>query len=206
MSSAAPGWRVSRAPSAAGQRRAPPEQISATVPGGASRSAAGISSSPPARLGPVDKDERGRARIEGDEPLGPARRAAHELPDRQRVEEFVGDQQQRPVGQVVEIARAQTALRREPLRLRRAQAPGSPRPDAAAARGGNPGTAAARAQHIGHQRAAAGPQLDQEHRVGRAHPLPQIGAPQPDQLAENLADLGRGDEIAVPRRSDRGVA
>ena len=66
--------------------------------------------------------------------------------------------------------------------------------------------AARGAQGIGHQGAAAGAELDQQHRIGRAEPLPIIGAPQADQLAEDLADLGRGDEIAARRRRDRGVA
>ena len=57
------------------------------------------------------------------------------------------------------------------------------------------------AQQVAHQHAAAGPQLCQEYRIRPADPLPQIGTPQPDQFAENLADLGRGREVA--RRSDR---
>ena len=44
-----------------------------------------------------------------------------------------------------------------------------------------------RAQRIAHQRAAAGPQLDQPQRRGLPHALPDDRAPQPDQLAEHLA-------------------
>ena len=52
------------------------------------------------------------------------------------------------------------------------------------------------AQQVAHQHAAAGPQLRQNDRIRPADPVPQLGAPQPDQLAENLADLGCGREIA----------
>jgi hypothetical protein len=35
------------------------------------------------------------------------------------------------------------------------------------------------------------------HRLGAPGADPQVGEPQPDQLAEHLADLGRGDEVAL---------
>jgi len=46
------------------------------------------------------------------------------------------------------------------------------------------------AQKILEQRAASGAELGQDHRIGPADIPPQIGAPQPDQFAEDLADLG----------------
>ncbi len=52
------------------------------------------------------------------------------------------------------------------------------------------------AQHVGHQRAAAGAELGQNEGVGRTQHLPHADRPQADQLAEDLADLGRGDEVA----------
>ncbi len=81
-----------------------------------------------------------------------------------------------------------------------AQRPGWSRPDerCSAARKAGAARVAARSS-IGHQRAAAGPELDQAKPVRRAHLRPRLDAPQPDQLAEHLADLGRGDEIAAPR-------
>ena len=59
------------------------------------------------------------------------------------------------------------------------------------------------AQKIGHERAAPGTELDQHDPAGLPHPVPGVGAPRADQLAEDLADLGRGDEIALPAQ---GVA
>jgi hypothetical protein len=52
-------------------------------------------------------------------------------------------------------------------------------------------------QRIGHHGAAAGPELDETHVLGLAHQPPHGSGPQPDQLAEHLAHLRRGDEIAV---------
>ena len=51
------------------------------------------------------------------------------------------------------------------------------------------------AHRIEQQRAAAGAELDDAHVLGRAHLPPHRRHPQSDQLAEHLADLGRGDEI-----------
>ena len=56
---------------------------------------------------------------------------------------------------------------------------------------------ARRAQHVEHQCAASGAKLDEPQRRRRPHLLPDDGAPQPDDLAEHLADLGRGNEIAA---------
>ena len=40
-------------------------------------------------------------------------------------------------------------------------------------------------------------------RARRAHRLPHVDRPEPDQLAEHLADLGRGDEVAAAPKGSR---
>ncbi len=57
------------------------------------------------------------------------------------------------------------------------------------------------AQKVAHFHTATGAQLCQDDRVAPSCPLPQLGAPQPDQLAEDLADLRGGREVAF--RADR---
>ena len=52
------------------------------------------------------------------------------------------------------------------------------------------------AQRVDDQRAVPGPKLDDAHIFRRAHLSPDGDHPHADQLAEHLADLGRGDEIA----------
>ena len=54
-----------------------------------------------------------------------------------------------------------------------------------------------RAQRIEHHGAAAGAELDQPHVLRLSHLMPGRRRPQTEQLAEHLADLRRGDEIAV---------
>ena len=58
------------------------------------------------------------------------------------------------------------------------------------------GHAAEHAQRVGHQRAAPGPKLGDDCRRP-AHGLPNGRRPDANQFAEHLADLGRGDEVAV---------
>ena len=60
-----------------------------------------------------------------------------------------------------------------------------------------------RPQRVRHQGAAARPGLDQQHRVRRAEALPHHRRPQPQDLAEHLADLRCGSEIG--ERIARGV-
>src|SRR5260370_5683713 len=48
-----------------------------------------------------------------------------------------------------------------------------------------------------HQGAAAGSQFDQSQHGWRTDRLPYRRRPQPEQFAEHLAHLGRGDEIAL---------
>ena len=57
------------------------------------------------------------------------------------------------------------------------------------------------AQRVAHQRAAAGAELGEHEGVGAALVGPDLGRPEADQLAEHLADLGGGDEVA--RRAER---
>ena len=53
------------------------------------------------------------------------------------------------------------------------------------------------AKEIGHQRAPPGTELGEDEFARRAHRLPDHHGPHADQLAEHLAHLRRGDEIAV---------
>jgi len=57
------------------------------------------------------------------------------------------------------------------------------------------------AQEIADQHAAAWSQLRQDDRIRPAQVSPHHGAPQTDQFAKHLADLGCGDEVAL--RPDR---
>ncbi len=52
------------------------------------------------------------------------------------------------------------------------------------------------AQHVGHQRAATGADLGQRGRQRRPCRAPGLVDPDRDELAEHLAHLGRGDEVA----------
>ena len=65
------------------------------------------------------------------------------------------------------------------------------------ARRGNPATTLAARSASCIMRAAAGAELDDAHVFRRAHLPPDRRHPQPDHLAEHLADFGRGDEIAA---------
>ena len=59
------------------------------------------------------------------------------------------------------------------------------------------------AQGVVHERPAAGAEFGEHDGVGAALVGPHLGGPEADQLAEHLADLGGGDEIA---RHAQGVA
>ncbi len=125
----------------------------------------------------------------------PAAAVALELPDRQRVQELVGDQEKAARRDGIQVLvpggrgrgerpRLQGAERRARLHEMHAQR-------AAEIRRHSEG-----AQRVHHQSAAAGPELHEQHRIGPAHLRPDVGAPKPDQLSEDLAHLGRGDEVA----------
>ncbi|MCY1178636.1 hypothetical protein D9M73_189970 [compost metagenome] len=129
--------------------------------------------------------------LAGNQPLEPAARTFDELPDRQRVEEFVGDNDQRAIGGQC-VDRVVPGRVRQALGLRRAQHRAGlhqmhRRRETGLAR---------RAQRVGRKRSATGAEFD-PRRVRPPGAVPQIGTPQPDQLAEHLADLGRGGEIAA---------
>ncbi len=126
--------------------------------------------------------------------LPPSGIGHHELMDRQRIPELIGDQQHRARRQGVEAA---VPLRREALQRRFLR--GDQRGvdlDQMDLRGReevgrNPGGA----QGIGHQAAAAGAELSQDERRGLAHARPEIDTPKPDHLAEHLAHFWRGREV-----------
>ena len=69
-------------------------------------------------------------------------------------------------------------------------------------------TDARRAQHVAHQRTAAGTEFDQMKALRPAAILPDLHEEKADQLAKNLADLGRRDEVArdwIPPRVIAGM-
>ena len=111
---------------------------------------------------------------------------------RQRVEKFVGDDQER------------TIVRQRLDRIVPDRASG--RLSACFSRssglvsmkwiGGSSPATLHRAQHIDRERAAPRPQLHQHGIVGPSGALPHVGQREPHDLAEHLADLGRGDEVA----------
>ncbi len=127
------------------------------------------------------------------EALGPAVAAPDELADRQRIQELVGEQDHRAGRQILDpvvprgagqrggLDRAQPGRGLDQVHAQR-------RPERRRDCGDG-------AQRVGHQRAAAGPGLGQDHRVGAAHRLPGDGGPGAQDLPEGLADLGRGGEV-----------
>ena len=133
-----------------------------------------------------------------DDALVPAVHAHHRLMDRQRVEEFVGEDDRGAVRHLVEafvpLHRHTDAADRLALALLERRADLDEMHHDRLPEGGH---RLQRTQGVEHHGAAAGAELDQAHVLRRAHQLPGRGRPQPDQLAEHLADLGRGDEVAV---------
>ena len=92
--------------------------------------------------------------------------------------------------------RASAAGRPSSVGLPLAQERGWSRPDGARPRSRKLGHHARGAQRVGHQRAAARAELDQQRpRPGRPRSSQCWTRARPDQLAEQLADLGRGDEV-----------
>jgi hypothetical protein len=148
----------------------------------------------------LEAEAAGR-RVGGHQAPAPAIGRAFELVDRQGVEELVGDDQRRAGGNPGDVA--------VPSDWRFGRHAGQRRALFAAQRrarfhqmnvdrGAEFGRGlAGGAQRVGHQRAAAGAELDQPQRRRRPHGLPDHGAPQADELAEDLADFRRGDEIAL---------
>ena len=107
-----------------------------------------------------------------------------------RVEEFIGDQQQRRIGQILDPVmengvRHQGRLRVAKHRAGLDQMEGPAKPERRSTR-----------KRIGRQCPAARPELGINGVARRARPPPAIGERGADHLAEQLADFGRGGEIA----------
>ena len=134
---------------------------------------------------------------ESDRPLAPAIRRHDELLDRQGIEKFVGDQEQRAFRQPVQTV--------DPDRCGVGQGAGLGGAqrfitlDQVEAQGVCKGRddAADRSQGIGHQHAPSRAGLAQNAGIRPPCLFPDAGQPQADQLAENLADFRCGDEVAA---------
>ena len=132
-----------------------------------------------------------------DHTLVPAIGAHHRLVDRQRIEELVGEHDQRTVRHLLDRAmpRHRHVGEAQRLALQALQR----RADFDHVQGD--GGAEARhhlcdPQNVAHHGAATRPELHQVEAARRSHCPPHGGRPQPHQFAEHLADLRRGDEIA----------
>ena len=140
--------------------------------------------------------QRQLAAGEIDHPLDPALVGRHQLMHRQGVEELVGDQQHRSRRHRVQRGVPADMLVGQATALQLAQMlAGLDQVQAQA--GAERRYLGGGAQQVRHQRAAARPELHQQARIGLAEIRPCAGEPQSDQLAERLADLGRGDEVAA---------
>src|SRR5690606_17249948 len=128
----------------------------------------------------------------------PAAFRLDELPYRQGVEQFIADDEQRPLGQVLH---ALAPLRfyprqrgflhlRQPVARLHQRDPRLPREGRV--------QPLQRAQYILHQRSASGPDLRQHRAFRRTASLPGRIEPYADEFAEHLAHLRRGDEITLP--------
>ena len=133
----------------------------------------------------------------------PAVASAFGLTHRQGVEELVGEDNAWPRRNLVERivpARGHVASERLPLAFAQSRAGLD---EMNVRRLAECRQCPSRAHRIRHHGAATGAEFDQPHRVRRAHRLPGGRGPQADQFAKHLADLRRGDEIAV--RPQRGA-
>ena len=147
------------------------------------------------RVRPGREDER-VILVQRHHSLAPAAFGADQLAHRQRVEKFVGDEQYgRIFGHACQIVMELSAGHRR--RLLGAQ-DGRTFHEMHARR--EP-VALHHSQRVARQRAASRAKLDIEDILQPARTRPEIGAPQGDYLAEHLADIGRGDEIAPSIRS-----
>ena len=149
----------------------------------------------------LDEGAGGAGDAGGDVTFHPAGGAADELADRQGVEELVGEQDERAVGQVGEVVMpggAGQGMERNDLQrlgLLGAQAGGELDQMELGGGGKGGGDAAGQPPGVGHQGAAAGAELGEDDGVGAAELLPRDDRPGAEQLAEDLADLGRGGEV-----------
>ena len=130
----------------------------------------------------------------------PASLKADILPDRQGVEELVGDDQKRRVaGQGGNRVVCHCAFVASPVerRLLDLPQPGAGLHQMRAGCDAKLRSQARDAQDVGHQRAATGTQLDQMELLWRARGGMGVDQPCADHFAEELADLGSGDEVAA---------
>ena len=121
---------------------------------------------------------------------------ALELADRQGVEEFVGQQEQRRLGQGVDAVRPLHRVRGEGGLLAGAQG-GRGLDQHHACCSVKAGYSARSPKQIGHQRATPRTKLGQGKGGRGPLILPGLRQAQPQQFAEHLADLGPGDEVAL---------
>lgn len=151
-----------------------------------------------ARIGfRVEAEGQGIAlRREADAALAPAVAGPHELAGGQGVEELVGDDEERRIGQALHRVVEDRRGRGQALRLKPAQNRAGL--DEVEIEGG--ARRAQGSQGVGHQRAAAGAEFHEAgacRRACRLHRREHGASPGADQLAEHLADLRRGDEVAA---------
>ena len=135
--------------------------------------------------------------VEIDDALVPAGMPPHRLVDRQHVEIFVGENDRRAFGDIVDrivpvdVARARQCrlllLAQHRIDLDHVDA------ERLKERRQHP----QRAQCVRHHGAAAGPELDQPQHRRRADRFPNRCRPQAEQFAEHLAHFGCGNEIAL---------
>ena len=149
----------------------------------------------------------GAALADGDAALAPEAALAHDLPDGKGVDELVGDEDERAVRHVLDRS---VPLQRDRAIAQRLVLDAAEHGACLDQSYGDAveklGHASPGAERVSHQGAASRPKLGDDHRGGLAHGLPDGGGPDTDQLAEDLADLRSGDEIAfAPDRLTRGV-
>ena len=135
-------------------------------------------------------------RSQADQAFAPALDGALELADGQGVEKLVGHHDGRPRRHLVEVLVPAHLVVRQRSPLKSAQHRAGFH-QMQARRGEEGRHQASGPQRVGHQGTAAGADLDQVELGRRAHLPPQLGAPQPDQLAEHLRHLRCRDEVAL---------
>ncbi len=133
-----------------------------------------------------------------DDALVPAVGLLDRLMHRQRIDEFVGDDEARAAGDVFQrrVPKHRHVETFQPLLLQLLQC----RADLDQMQHDRLAETlhhARRAQGVEDQRPAPRSELDEADVFRCAHLPPHRGQPYSDQLAEHLADLGRGDEVAV---------
>src|SRR5690625_204724 len=131
-----------------------------------------------------------------DEAFRPAAVGFLKLPNRKRIEELIGNQEQGVFGnggefvvpcgldrpQGIALLFSQARARLDQMKLESAL---ESRQQSCCAQG------------VCHQAAAAWSQLDQEQTFRLPHRLPAFGTPETEKFTEHLAYLGRGDEVSA---------